>query len=104
MYIQVIFSAIDLASWRFLSLQLKVPTQVVQLIEKPYQPACASRKACPRSSEATVSHLMPALLPPVGKRVHDQLTWMTTALGLSSLVSLLAVADYEQVRNLPMPG
>jgi hypothetical protein len=80
MYIQVIFSAIDLASWP----QLSEPAP-----EDPDPGRSTHRKlatTCMREPEGlfaeprgNLSHLMPALLPPVGKR--DQLTW-TTALGI----------------------
>jgi hypothetical protein len=107
MYIQVLFSSLDLAFTRlaldFLSLQLKIPSQVVQLKKnlatacKPSRKACSgSRGNCLASYASSPSHQSgrACTINSLGRR----------PLSASSLVNLLTVADHEQVRNLPMPG
>ena len=108
MYVQVLFSVLDLLFSRlaldFRSLQLRVPSQVVQLIEKNVrQPSCASRKARSGSRRNCLAS-MPALLP-ISREARAPLTHLDNGSSRHpSLWNLLAVADHEQIRNLPMPG
>jgi hypothetical protein len=54
--------------------------------------------------DATVSHLVPALLP-ISREARAPLTHLDDGRSRHpSLVNLLTVADHEQVRNLPTPG
>jgi hypothetical protein len=102
MYIHVLFSVFDLLFPRlpldFRSLQLRIPSQVVQLIEK------LATGRLVRGPAATASHHVPALLP-ISREARAPLTHLDDGRSRPpSLVNLLTVADHEQVRNLPMPG
>jgi hypothetical protein len=83
MYIKVLFSALDLASHAdFLSLQLEIPSQVVQLIEN-LATACARRPEGSFGVQGQLSRIRCRLsFPSGGKRVHHQLPWTTGALGI----------------------